>query len=236
MVYERLLSERSYDNRSLIPIKSSFRDLQTHLEKLNVQDSSLSGILIDTGINSMQWANQNRGFCHLRDGILDLRMDPSNNTPRGYEVLQNIDETSLLRLLKRYGAIKNYAKHIANAILEARYMHYEFKTVHELGEVMEIAVKNANLEDPGMIVTFLSKTILALRMFVNDELNQLDFAIRYLAVKYLKENGILAVIAHNDAEAKLIYQCLKSIDVDKDKKSLSVEVIVYFLSDFKFVS
>ena len=96
----------------------------------------------DTGISTIQWANQQRGFCHLRDGTLDLRLDPFQNSPKGYEVLQNIEENALVKLLRTYGSLKA-ARHIASAILEARYMNYEFKTVHELTEIMETAVKHA---------------------------------------------------------------------------------------------
>ena len=73
------------------------------------------------------------------------------------------------------------------------------------------------------------KTITALRIFVNDELNQLDFAIRYLATKYLKIDGILAVIAHNDAEKKVVQRCLKQIsldDLEDPNEMLSTQVIL----------
>merc|ERR1711971_1398135 len=142
------------------------------------------------------------------------------NTPKGYEVLQNIEEDSLLKLLRRYGSLKSNARHIANAILEARFMQYEFKTVHELTEIMESAVKHAtktphsDIADPQIVSDFVMKTITALRIFVNDELNQLDFAIRYLATKYLKNDGILAVIAHTEAEKKVVQRCLKQISLD----------------------
>ena len=177
-------------------------------------------IYSDTGVSTMQWADQKRGFCHLRDGTLDLRLDPFQNTPKAYEVLQNIEDLSLLKLLRTYGSLKSNAKHIATAILEARFMQYEFKTVHELSEIMEIAVKHAtktphaDTADPQMVAEFVTKTITALRMFVNDELNQLDYAIRYLAAKYLKVDGILAVIAHNEAERKVVQKCLKQISLD----------------------
>ena len=57
-------------------------------------------------------------------------------------MLQNIEENALVKLLRTYGSLKA-ARHIASAILEARYMNYEFKTVHELTEIMETAVKHA---------------------------------------------------------------------------------------------
>jgi len=216
----RIMSEREYDAKMLVPIRSDFKNLEHNLLEKGVEPGTLSGILIDTGVSTMQWADQKRGFCHLRDGTLDLRLDPFQNTPKAYEVLQNIEDTSLLKLLRTYGSLKSNAKHIATAILEARFMQYEFKTVHELTEIMEAAVKHATKTphgddaDPQMVVEFLTKTITALRMFVNDELNQLDYAIRYLAVKFLKVDGILAVIAHNEAERKVVQRCLKQISLD----------------------
>merc|ERR1719219_2632003 len=215
----RIMSERNYDMKELVPIRSSFQNLEEQLIEKGVEPGTLSGILIDTGISTIQWANQQRGFCHLRDGTLDLRLDPFQNSPKRYEVLQNIEENSLVKLLRTYGSLKA-ARHVATAILEARYMQYEFKTVHELTEIMETAVKHArrtphsDIADPQLVSEFVMKTITALRIFVNDELNQLDFAIRYLATKYLKIDGILAVIAHNDAEKKVVHRCLKQISLD----------------------
>jgi len=231
----RIMSERDYDVKELVPIKSSFRNLEEKLIDKGVEPGTLSGILIDTGISTIQWANQQRGFCHLRDGTLDLRLDPFENTPKGYEVLQNIDEDSLIRLLKRYGSLKSDAKFVATAILEARFMQYEFKTVAELTEIMETAVKHStktphsNSADPRLVLEFVMKTITALRMFVNDELNQLDYAIRYLAAKYMKSTGILAVICHNEAEKKVVQKCLKQIsldDLEDPNEVLSSQVIL----------
>ena len=78
----------------LVPIKSTFKDLDDKLEEKNVEPETLSGILIDTGISSMQYTDRQRGFCHLRDGHLDLRLDPFQGTPRASEVLQTIGKVS----------------------------------------------------------------------------------------------------------------------------------------------
>jgi len=234
----RIMSERNYGMKELVPIKSSFQNLEKELEEKGVEPGTLSGILIDTGVSTIQWANQQRGFCHLRDGTLDLRLDPNQNSPKGYEVLQNIDENSLVKLLRTYGGLKS-AKHVATAILEARYMQYEFKTVQELTKIMETAVKHAtktphsDTADPQIVSDFVMKTITALRIFVNDELNQLDFAIRYLATKYLKNDGILAVIAHTEAEKKVVHRCLKQIsldDLEDQNEMLSTQVILCRIS------
>merc|ERR1719400_369479 len=62
----RLMSERNYDVKELVPIRSSFKNLEEKLIEKGVEPGTLSGILIDTGISTIQWANQQRGFCHLR--------------------------------------------------------------------------------------------------------------------------------------------------------------------------
>ena len=74
-----------------------------------------------------------------------------------------------------------------------------------------------------MVTEFTMRTIVALRAFVNDELNQLDYAIRYLAKKYLKVNGILAVITHNEAEGKVVNTCFKEIWLDPHDQSSNFE-------------
>ena len=165
----------------------------------------------------------------MRNGVVDLRFDPTDTeAPKAYEVLQNIDENSLLKLLRKYGSLKSNARHVSTAILEARFMYYEFKTTEELHEVMKIAVKHAtktpmNEEaDEALVEDFLLKTVTALRMFVNDELNQLDFAIREIATRFLKpEVGTLAVIVHNEPEKHIVHKCLKevnTVEADMDKE------------------
>lgn len=213
---------RSYEGTKLVPFRANFRELFNKLIEEGLEKDSLSGIIIDTGVSPLQWADKKRGFCHLRNGLLDLRFDTTQNIPKGYEVLQNIDESSLLRLLRVYGSLKSDAKHITSAILEARFMYYEFKTMEELYEVMQTAVKNSTKTpmndeaDPKMVQEFLLKTVTALRMFVNDELNQLEFAIREVAGYFLKpEVGVLAVIVHSEAERKLVHKTLKEVDVSQ---------------------
>ena len=129
-----------------------------------------------------------------------------------------IDESSLIRLLKSYGSLKSNARHVTSAIFEARFMNYKFKTVRELHEVMNQAAKHALKDhsdtDPKFVSELLMKTMVALRMFVNDELNQLDYAIRFLAVKYLKMGGVLAIITHNPAEEKVVQKCFKELSLE----------------------
>merc|ERR1712018_1020171 len=82
--------------------------------------------------------------------------------------------------------------------------------------------------DEALVEDFLLKTVTALRMFVNDELNQLDFAIREIATRFLKpEFGTLAVIVHNEPEKHIVRKCLKevnTIEADMDREMTDKEL------------
>ena len=86
--------------------------------------------------------------------------------------------------------------------------------------------------DEALVEDFLLKTVTALRMFVNDELNQLDFAIREIATRFLKpEVGTLAVIVHNEPEKHIVHKCLKEVntigaDMDREMTDkVTIDVI-----------
>ena len=96
----KIIQDRSYDVKELVPIKSNFKDLDSKLSEKQVEAETLSGILIDTGISSLQYSDRQRGFCHLRDGNLDLRLDPWQGSPRASEVLQTIGKKNLQKITK----------------------------------------------------------------------------------------------------------------------------------------
>ena len=108
-----------------------FSSLPLHLLDAGFAPHSFDGIIIDTGCSSAQWKDSKRGFCPAQNGILDLRMDEAEsncNSPTASEVLQHIDERSLYKMLKTYSELGTWAKYVASAIIEARYMFHQFQT------------------------------------------------------------------------------------------------------------
>jgi 16S rRNA C1402 N4-methylase RsmH len=210
-----LIGSGKYTREQLIPIKSRFSDISFHLETLGIEAESLSGILIDTVIPTCQWVDR------TRQCPLNLIKDPEGTgVPTGSQVLQHIQEVPLLKLLKIYGGLKQNAQHVATSILESRYMHNKFETFHDLLDVHRTAVRHGSKEtfldedeEQKLAAEWMSKTVTALRMFINDELNQLDFAINNVATKYLKPGGVLAVMVHTPAEKKVVTKCLTEIDL-----------------------
>ncbi len=189
-------------NGRIIPLLGKFSDLPSILPEAEQKSNFFDGILIDCGCSSMQFDTKERGFSLSKDGPLDMRMDQNrsnNHQPSAADILAHIDEESLARILKVYGEEKQ-AKKIARAIIEARYLFTSLKTTNELAQLVESAcgfsTRTDKLQRPIHVAT---KTFQALRILVNDELNELDFAVRF-ANRALKLGGKLVTIAFHSLE------------------------------------
>ena len=110
-----------------------------HLLDAGFDPRSFDGIIIDTGCSSAQWKDSTRGFCPTKKGTLDLRMDEADsncNSPTASEVLQHIDEKSLYKMIKTYSELGTWAKYVASAIIEARYMFHQFQTTQVRKQIL----------------------------------------------------------------------------------------------------
>lgn len=194
----QLASETS--DSKVVPLLGKFSDLPNLLSN-EEQSNFFDGILIDCGCSSMQFDIKERGFSLSKDGPLDMRMDCNRqeNQPSAADILANIDENSLARVLKIYGEEKQ-AKKIARAIIEARYLFTSLRTTHELAQLVEnvcgSGTRTDKLSRPSHVAT---KTFQALRILVNDEINELDFALKF-ADRALKVGGKLITIAFHSLE------------------------------------
>lgn len=198
----------------VFPLLGRFSDLPVLLsdsEKLKYFD----GILIDCGCSSMQFDTKERGFSLSQDGPLDMRMDQDriDNQPSAADILASIDEKNLCRILKVYGEEKN-AKKIARAIVEARYLFTSLKTTKELAQLVETACGISSRTDKLQRTSHVAtKTFQALRILVNDELNELDFAMRF-AYQALKIGGKIVAITFHSLEDRYLYLHFCSISHD----------------------
>lgn len=212
-------------NHQVFPLRARFSELPEELQKLNIEPETLDCAIIETGCSDFQLHNQRRGFNHTRDGgMLDLRLDPDirPQLPTGAEILQRINEKDLNKILKYYGGSLSSSKHVAQAVIESRYMFHSFKSVEELYEILESLAKNlaqkTAREPDDMLVNLVYHTILALRKFINDELNEFEYALRVVAENYLKPGGILFVISNTLAEDKIAQKVLQAAQVPAEAR------------------
>ncbi|XP_058457104.1 probable methyltransferase-like protein 15 homolog [Malaya genurostris] len=190
----------------IFPVLGKFSELPDKLEKLGIKQRSVDGMVFDFGCSSMQFDEGSRGFSISKDGPLDMRMDKDcdTDTPTAAEVLAKIDEIDLTRILKIYGEEKQ-AKKIARAIIEARHTIKSIETTKELADLVQSCFENEDtrldkLKRPSHSAT---KTFQALRIFVNNELNEINYGM-VLAQHYLKIGGKMITITFHSLEDTIV--------------------------------
>ena len=206
VAYELAIQMASKTSHSdLIPMLGKFSDLPKQLNTMGISSEFFDGILIDCGCSSMQFDTAERGFSISKEGPLDMRMDNSgfNSEISAADVLAHIDEDNLTRVLKVYGEEKQ-AKKIARAVVEARYLFQRIRTTSELAQLVESACgfssRTDKLQRPSHVAT---KTFQALRILVNDELNELDTAMK-LASTFMKKEGKIITLSFHSLEDRII--------------------------------
>lgn len=193
-----------FPNR-ITPLLGKFSELPLLLKNAGIKQNSIGGILFDFGCSSMQLDNGERGFSISKNGYLDMRMDgdrdPNQITAR--EVLATATEMELYKIFKIYGEEKKAAK-IAQTIIQARYMIKNIETTKELVEIVNACTPDElrldKLQRPQSNAT---KIFQALRIFVNNELNELNYGM-VIAKHYLKINGRLVAICFHSLEDTIV--------------------------------
>ncbi|MFD2190189.1 16S rRNA (cytosine(1402)-N(4))-methyltransferase RsmH [Pistricoccus aurantiacus] len=160
----------------------------------------LSGILLDIGVSSPQLDDPLRGFSFLRDGPLDMRMDPDHGESAA-DWLARAREQDIVRVFKSYGE-ERFAKRLARAIV-ARRTERPFTRTLDLAEVVRAA--HPAWEKHKHPAT---RVFQALRIHVNGELEQLDAALE-AALEALAPGGHLVVISFHSLEDRRVKRFIR---------------------------
>ncbi len=153
------------------------------------------GILFDLGVSSPQLDEPARGFSFRADGPLDMRMDPT----RGEAVstwLARARVEEIREVIATYGE-ERFARRVAQAIVAAR----ERAPLERTGQLAEIVARAVRTREPGKHPA--TRTFQALRMYINDELGQLEQALS-AALEALAPGGRLAVISFHSLEDRAV--------------------------------
>lgn len=169
-------SERLSIKQSVIPIHGKFSSVMRDIHLNGVSYGSVHGVLFDLGSSSMQYDDKERGFSLSGDGPLDMRMDTSNDSDvTAEDVVNNLNEQELAIIFKTLGEDRRSRK-IANAIIDARTLIGRIKTTHELARIIDSSAP-ASMDALNRYSHPGTKVFQALRIFVNNELNELNYAI-----------------------------------------------------------
>lgn len=160
----------------------------------------ISGILLDVGVSSPQLDDAERGFSFLRDGPLDMRMDPTRGESAA-EWLARVDEAEMAGVFKRYGE-ERFARRLARAIIERR-KERPFTRTADLAEVIKAA--HPAWEKGKHPAT---RVFQAIRIEINGELDQLDKALEE-ALEALAPGGHLVVISFHSLEDRRVKRFIR---------------------------
>ncbi|KAK3602623.1 hypothetical protein CHS0354_034207 [Potamilus streckersoni] len=213
---------RSCSPGQVLPLLGRFSELDTLLTEKQIKPESLDGILFDLGSSSMQFDQPDRGFSLSKDGPLDMRMDGNRfpNQPTAADVVNHLDEMDLYKIIKRYGE-ERMARKISHAIVEFRYAFGKIASTHQLADIVSSVFVGEFRRDKLMRHAHVAtKTFQALRIFVNNELNEFNCGLE-LAHKYLKPRGICVVISFHSLEDRIVKRKFHGIDLDL-KKNISI--------------
>ena len=200
--------EEKYKDRFKF-IESRFSQIKKVMEEL--EREKVNCFLFDIGVSSMQLDNANRGFSFMKDGPLDMRM--SNTGKTAGELINTIDQNELADILFHYGDERN-SRRIARSIINYRNKK-EIKSTLELADIIKKNNKNFKSK-----INPATKTFQALRMFINNELEELHSGLNQ-ALNLLSIAGKICVVTFHSLEDRMVKNFSKALG-----SSVKVEKVI----------
>lgn len=182
-------------------LQGSFADLERLWPE--AQKPELHGVVFDFGVSSYQIDEAQRGFSFRFEGPLDMRM--SQDGLSAADVVNEYDEKELADIIYRYGE-EPKSRHIARAIVNRRQTK-KFESTMELAQLVKEVVRGKPGGQHPATLTFQ-----ALRIFVNNELIEIESGLKF-AENYLVPGGRLVAVTFHSLEDRLVKTFLKERSV-----------------------
>ncbi len=189
---------KDYEDK-IIFVNDNFLNIDKILDNLNID--LVDGILADLGVSSYQLDNGERGFSFKQDARLDMRMNQNQTLDAEY-VVNNYSETELSKILYLYGEEKN-SRQIARKIVKQREKS-PIKTTFQLRDIIISSYPPKFQNKPSLC----NKAFQAIRIEVNNELQDLELAIEKMLQK-LKKCGRLCIITFHPLEDRIVKSTFK---------------------------
>lgn len=193
-----LNARKNIKTDELIIEQSNFNNLDRVVKKHTT--GKVAGIIFDLGVSSFQLDSPERGFGFKQQAELDMRMDPSLEVT-ALSLIKGLNEGELYELFIKYGEERN-ARRIARVIVRSR-SEKPIERTDQLAKVIKESVRAGS----GKIHP-ATRVFLALRIAVNDELNNLSKALK-AADSVLKKEGRLVVISFHSLEDRIVKRFIR---------------------------
>ena len=180
-------------------VHGPFSGLAEYVKELNLE-GKIDGVLLDLGVSSPQLDDAERGFSFMRDGPLDMRMDPTSGISAA-DWLAKADVDDIGWVLKTFGEEK-FAYRIARAIVADREETPFLRTLDLAKLIERLCPKREKKKHPA------TRSFQAIRIYVNSELEEihkvLDGALEILAI-----GGQLSVISFHSLEDRIVKRFIR---------------------------
>jgi 16S rRNA (cytosine1402-N4)-methyltransferase len=188
-------------------ISDKFSNMQARLEEIGVAE--IDGIVLDLGVSSMQLDNEDRGFSFNSSARLDMRMNNSQGIS-AFEVVNYKSESELSNIIKNFGEEKKH-RQIARNIVLTRAKN-EITTALELSKIIQDVYKGQKIGK----INPATKTFQAIRIFVNNELEELKKVLN-ISLNLLKKGGRLLVVSFHSLEDSCVKSFFRKYSGYKEK-------------------
>ncbi len=175
-------------------VQGPFSDLAHYVRELNLA-GRIDGVLLDLGVSSPQLDDPERGFSFMRDGPLDMRMDPT----RGLSAaawLMKASADDIAWVLKTFGE-ERFAKRLAKAIVERNLIQPMTRTKELADLIANVSPFREKHKHPA------TRSFQAIRIYINSELEEIERALDG-ALEILAPEGRLSVISFHSLEDRIV--------------------------------
>lgn len=180
-------------------IHGPFSGLADYIKELNL-DGKIDGVLLDLGVSSPQLDDAERGFSFMRDGPLDMRMDPTSGMSAA-DWLAKADVDDIGWVLKTFGEEK-FAYRIARAIVADR-EEIPFVRTLQLAQLIErLCPKREKKKHPA------TRSFQGIRIYINSELEEIQKVLEG-ALDILAIDGYLSVISFHSLEDRIVKRFIR---------------------------
>ena len=189
--FAKKLSEK-YNNFKLI--NGCFGEIDNLIKKENLNNKiQFDLIIFDLGLSTNQLEDSKRGFSFLTNSPLNMGM--GKNTKTVLDVINKYSEDQLSNIFYKFGEEK-FSRKIAKKIINARKIK-DIKSTKELSTIIKQSYNKKSKIDPA------TRTFQALRIYVNDELNELSKALEK-SLNLLKVKGKIIIVSFHSLEDRLV--------------------------------
>ncbi len=208
-------------------IRGECAELEAFMEERELI-GRVDGLLLDLGVSSPQLDEPGRGFSFMRDGPLDMRMDPDKGVSAA-QYLEKVAEMELRNILRKYGE-EAHASRIARAVVSTR----ENTPIRTTGELARIVLDAVPAATRNKKIHPATKTFQAIRIFLNDELGQLE-AVLEQSLRVLKKGGRLCVISFHSLEDRIVKRFMRDHSREAEQYRGMPDVPVEFMPQLAIV-